>query len=371
MRQSFSRRSVPVSVDVLEDRRLMSVTLPAGAPITIGTSSVRAVVFTATNGRTTFVGVGHAEATLQFVDSPAVQVIQQVAFFDAGDRLSLDSITLSDAVPHKASLTITSTAGPGTFNVGSITGGDLASITARAVNLTGSLAVSSIKNLTLASVSGAAMNLGDAASTIMLTGSMSGSLTASGLKSLSADSMSNEHIATTGVFSKSQLQIAAIKIAHGIDQSSIASAGNIGAITAASITDSSITAAASGVAAPQAPTSSAVFSATATIHSVRVPLGHSSGSFDSSVISAYDLGDMQLGELDGGNGGIAAHTFGSLAAVGPSGGLDRVFFHLGGSKLRSTVNLQAPLTKLGIPFTIGNGSLESSTAIYGFDINLL
>jgi hypothetical protein len=388
MQQGCSRGARIISIDTLENRLLFStgepgVLAPAypeiiGEPIVIGTHNLIDITFTADNGRKTTISVKGAQAAITFSGISVPLLANRHGYFPNGSEESVESIQLTDAVPGKASLSevCAYSLTPTPFNVGAITGGDLGAIKFPDVNLTGSLALNSVGRVTLDDVSGAAITVSKSLSAINVTGNMTGSLTAGTLGSVNAAELLQENIQTTAAFNKTALEIASVTAKTGIQQSNIISEGNIGSVTAGYIQNSVITAAAvltanTAGAYPSevVPQYSSAFSAPASIRSIKVLPSITTDFFSNSVIAAKTIGNANIGMITGG-GGLAAHAFASVSAVGPTGELDSVTLHLNAKQLHTSTTLRSALTKLGVPYTQGAG-LQDNTSFYDFDLNVL
>jgi hypothetical protein len=380
MQLSRPRPTAQLAIEALENRTLLTGTTTEllSEPITIGTHSLKDITFVATSGRETTISVVNATAAINFTSAPtaALTLYKGHAFFPAGAVETVGSIAISNAMPGKAGLTVVCAYGPGLFNVGSITGGDLGSINAKDVNLTGSMTVTSIRKLVLGEVSGATMSLGSAAGAINIRGVLTGSLSVGSIASLTTYEMVQAKVTTTAAFSRSQLQIGLIDAGQGMEQSTITSAGNIGTIKSQFIENSVISAAATITHAatghyPSAfvPTAGSPFVDDAFIASVKIPAASRGGFFGDSVITAEIIRSVQLGQLNGGQG-IAADRISSFSATGPSGELDQFPFHLGPAQLSTVAKIQAALARLNIHVTT-NASAPDDTVFYNFELNLL
>jgi hypothetical protein len=386
MRQKLGRAAGAVAIDTLENRRLCSggglgIIVPAypeitGEPIIIGTNKLIDITFTADNNRKTTISVHGAEAAITFVGPALPLLAHGHGYFPNGTVEEVQSILVTDAVPGKASISEVCAYGTGSFNVGSITGGDLGSVNFPDVNLTSSLSMNSVHRLELASVGGATMTVAKAASMVKVTGNVTGSFTAGSIGSFSTSELIQTNISTTGVFNRYSLSIGSINATSGITNSNILSSGNVGSITTAFIQNSTITAAATLPASTPGtypayvvPEFSSAFTAAASIRSIRVLPGITSDYFGNSVIAARTIQTASIGQITGG-GGIAAHSMGTLIAVGPSGQLDSIAFHLGPKDLHTSTTVRTALTRLAVPFSQGAG-LQDNTMFYDFDLNIL
>jgi hypothetical protein len=379
--QFSSKRAVAcLAIESLESRRLLTGTTTQllSEPITIGTPSLKDITFVASSGRETTITVHSATAAIDFTSAPtaALTLYKGHAFFPAGAVETVGSIAIANAMPGKSTLSVVCAYGPGLFNVGSITGGDLGSVKAPDVNLTGSMTVTSVKSLVLGEVSGAVMSLGSSAGSVSIRGVLTGSLTAGSIGSLTTYEMVQAKVTTTDPFSRSQLQIGLIDGGEGIEQSTITSAGNIGKVKSQFIENSVISAAATLTHAATghypsafAPQSNTAFTSDAFIGAVVIPSATAKGFFGNSVITAEVIRSVQLGQLNGGQG-IAAERISSFSATGPSGQLDQFHFHLGAAQLSTVDRIQAALTRLNIHFTPST-SAPDDTVFYNFELNLL
>lgn len=386
MRLPRSRGPRDFSFQTLENRVLLSgdggprVLAPAyaeiiGEPIVIGTSKLIDITFTASNDQKTTISVKGAQAAITFGGTNVPLLANGHGYFPNGAVETVESILITDAVPGKASISevCAYSATPGTFNVGSITGGDLGSINFPNVNLTGSLSLDSVKHVTLDAVSGAVINVTKSVSVANITGTLNGTLTAGSMASLTAHELNQATVTTTAVYNRHALGIGSITAPGGIEESSIISAGNIGSVTAGFVQGSVISASAVLTAntpgdypADLVPASSHDFTAAASIRSIRILPGATGGFFSNSVIAAETIGTASIGQITGG-GGLAADAFGTVAAIGPSGELDSITFHLGPKDLHTSTTLRAALTRLGVPYTASG----DDTLFYDFELNVL
>jgi hypothetical protein len=362
-RRGISESNKIAAVEVLERRRLLTVSVsdPVSAEtVVIGPGSATGVTFTASNGRYEGISTADATATLVFSGSAAPVQIRGHVYFPRYSVESVDSIVLTDAVPGRASLREIATPGTGTFDVGSISGGNLSSIYMPDVTLTESMDVASVTNMKLGAVSGAAINFGTRASSVKITGALSGSLTAGSLGSLSASEIMQEAISTTAPFSRSSLEIGSINAGAGLEQSEIISAGNIGSVRAGFIDGSVITAATNPPAATtgqfpvdHVPEYSSAFTSEAAIHSIQVVRGGTGGYFNNSVVAAYIIGSAQLAQMGATAGGVAAHTIDAIGFMAPAGSLNLTNLNLGYAQMKTVTRLEATLTARSVAFQQG------------------
>ncbi len=356
MRRSRARRGQSPCIDQLENRRLLSVSsVPHDEVVVIGSGGSNGVTFTASNGRYTGITAGAETATIVLSGLSIPGTVKGHTYFTKGIVETVVSITLTNAVPNRGLLGIRASFGTGSFDVGSITGGNLRGIIAPDVNLVGSVNIASIGTMIVNSVAGAAMNLGSSAGSIRINGAMTGSLTAAKINSLSAGQITNSTITATRAFSRSVLQIGTVRSAGTIEDSEIISSGNIGTIRAKSIDGSVVLAAANATPAAtgQFPTAEALefrsaFYQPAAIHTILILPGAGAGLFNNSVIAAETIGNAHLGQMGPGGGAISAHNFASVVVTSPEGNLDLAGLHLGQAQLRSSSRLSAVLSSRGI-----------------------
>jgi cyclophilin family peptidyl-prolyl cis-trans isomerase len=163
-------------------------------------------------------------------------------------------------------------------------------------------------------------------------------------------------ITTSQAFSKNKLEIGRLSIGGDLGTTTITSVGNIGAITAASVTGSHIYAGVSSTISQGLglPASTSDFAANARIASVT--LGKATTAFSSSFITAENLGPLHLGNVASSNGGvpfgIAAHKITAATATLVPGGT----INAGAAQLKSATTLSAYETAKKI--TLGDFKLE-------------
>ena len=118
------------------------------------------------------------------------------------------------------------------------------------------------------------------------------------------------------------------------------------------------------------PESSADFTQPGTIHSILITHQGDGGFFNNSVIAADSIGSAQLGQLGASGGGVAAHHFGSVSFVSPTGGLDQFSLHLGSGALHTSAKLAATLSNKGIDYQIGLLGADN-VLVFGLNLNVL
>jgi hypothetical protein len=131
-------------------------------------------------------------------------------------------------------------------------------------------------------------------------------------------------ITTSAGFSKSKLEIGKLKLVGAVTSSTVTSAGNIGAVTAGSLTGSHIYAGVSSSISQSLalPTATTDFAANASIGSVT--LGKAASAFSNTVISADILAVLKLGSVNTSNSGLSegvvAHKIQEITATLSTGG---------------------------------------------------
>jgi hypothetical protein len=384
MAHSLVRRVKSPSIEKLETRRHLSLTVPTvSAPviqqtIVIGIGGTTGVSFTGDNGLYDGITVHHATATIVFSGEGVPVNMQGHSFFRKSIVETIESISITNALPNRASLQVTTSFGPGLINLGSITGGNLSSIIAPTANLVGNINVSSIGNVILGNVAGATMNLGASVGNVRVYGVLTSNLTAGTIGNIKAGAITNSSIGTTTPFSATKLDIGLIDGGTGIEQSEINSAGNIGTVRAKFIDKSVISAGATLASTtpgtfPESilPEVSGNFYAAAVIHNVQVVKTTGSGYFNDSVVAAQTIRSANLGQagLDGG-GGIAAQKFGSVVIVAPQGSLDLATLVLNAPTLATSVHLAAVLAAKGVTHTSGILG-DDNVQFFGLSLNVL
>jgi cyclophilin family peptidyl-prolyl cis-trans isomerase len=223
---------------------------------------------------------------------------------------------------------------------GTTTGATLATTSATAAVEIGKLlfggAVSS-SSVTTASGSIATLTAPSLDTTVFTSGSL-GTVRVSGTTTGST-------FITNGDFAAGKNEIGRLIFTGGITTSVINSAGNIGSISAATLTNTHIFAGASSTltTTPALPASTDDFAASARIGSV--VLGKAASAFSNSLIIADVLGNLRLGNITSANGGVAdgvgAHQIGSLTGVLVPGGT----INAGPNQLKSATTISAYETK--------------------------
>ncbi len=141
-----------------------TITVNVAAPaltVTIGSASVRSLVYTEPDGTVSHVSISGGTAVVTFADSNVTLTTANGVATAHGTGATISSIVITNAAKHQASLSIASSGGPdGVSTIGSITdAGAMISITASHTVLTGSLNVDGLSALTLASAAQATLNI--------------------------------------------------------------------------------------------------------------------------------------------------------------------------------------------------------------------
>ncbi len=182
-------------------------------------------------------------------------------------------------------------------------------------------------------------------------GNLSSNISTGAIGSLSiTGNLSNATIETRANVKKGFVQFKQLSVGGGITNSIIVASGNIGSVTAASITSSQINAGldSTDISNNQLPTAASDLTAGATISSVR--LGSANPAFTDSKISADVIGSLRLGIVNNNNGGSAegvaapAAKISSIVATLSSGGS----LNLGKTQLKDAATLTAYLKSKNI-----------------------
>ena len=158
-------------------------------------------------------------------------------------------------------------------------------------------------------------------------------------------SMTGGSVQTTALYNSTLTQLQRLTIAGAMTDSTVTAVGNIGTVTARSMSGSHVYAGANSTIVGDGglPESTSDLSAQAAIQSVTLTAGKA--TFADSDIGAYTLGRVRLGRVAVAAGGpalgVSAHALSALSAtLDPGGGLV-----LGAAQLKSETVLQAYLTK--------------------------
>ena len=169
------------------------------------------------------------------------------------------------------------------------------------------------------------LNCNGLASSVTIKGNLANNLEAAAIGTMTVSGTSTgSTIQTDANFSKKFVQIVKIAFGGAVSNTVVFSAGNIGAITAASMTNSRIYAGVSLTIAEdgELAASTADFTNDARIASVSV--GNGTAAFTNCLISGDIIGSLKLGKVDTSNNGttegISAHTISSITATLVPGG---------------------------------------------------
>jgi peptidyl-prolyl cis-trans isomerase A (cyclophilin A) len=202
------------------------------------------------------------------------------------------------------------------------------------------------KATVLASTSGWSVDDGSLIQTLAVRGTFTGVVEAAAIDNMTVSgAMSNATVETTGLFNQKAVQLQHLTVAGAMTDSVVFGAGNVGAVSALSMSGSKVYAGVlSSVAqASGLPSATTDLSAEATLGSVslRAP----KATFADSEIAAYKIGSVHLGTITAGNGGtsfgVSGHSVGSVVGVLDPGGR----LALSSAQLKSATALSTYLTK--------------------------
>lgn len=183
-----------------------------------------------------------------------------------------------------------------------------------------------------------------------------GNLTAATIGNIVVGGNLSVNIQTTDSFTSRSLQIRTLHVGGSITGSTINATGNIGTISAASMTGSSIYAGvdATTTSDQALPVATSNFTADARINAVR--LGNGNPAFSDSRIAAEELRSLHLGRIESSNGGaaqgVAGHVLKRLNGQLTTGSK----LSLGPAQLKDATTLSAFLTRKGI--TLGDFAID-------------
>lgn len=364
-----------------------SVTVDTG--VTIAAPGPRqslptSLTFTEADGTAAVITLRGPGTAAVYINGSASSSVTKSTLALTGANLSVDTITTTGTTVASV-LTITTKGGTKFVNVGGLTTQSLKSLVAKGVTFTGDLtAGGSIASLMIAGAAGGTIS---AASIATLTDSanFSDNLTLAGGASLGTFTAASVPGGTWSIAGSAKLlnvtkgdldatitaaSIGAIRIkgnlagtlnltAPGTDlttlavtgsiqQASITAAGNIGAISATSLTNSEIYAGIGDLPVGQVlPNTATDFVAASSIKSVNLKTVKGVDTFSNSDIAAALLGNLSLGTIQTNNSGnptgVAAENIATLTATANKK------FTL--KKLTSATNLSALLTTDGVTIT--------------------
>lgn len=355
-----------------------AVTVLNNSPtVVIGAGGTKSVSYTDADGTVGVVSLkGAGSAVVSFNGSGFSQVPTGKGITMNGTGLGIADISTSSTTTGSA-LTITTSKGTNSINVGGITTDALKSITAKGVTLTGSLTSSAtigsvalagagggtisassigtfttpgafsedvslggsgldLKKFTAGSITGGTWTVGGSAGAISakttsgwsptFAGAVK-SVTIGGDASAAISAASITTFTVKGALNNSQIHLTGagndlnkLAIAGALSGSLINSIGSLGTITAAAFTNGDVYA---GVATLSngltLPSVAGDFASTASIKSIKLKTSASGDSFSNSAIAAADLGVVTLGTLQtAGNAnptGVVGESIKSLAAT--------------------------------------------------------
>jgi cyclophilin family peptidyl-prolyl cis-trans isomerase len=200
------------------------------------------------------------------------------------------------------------------------------------------------------------LNLSGQVNRIRSGGNVTGNLTAATIGRMNVGGNLSATIQTTASFAKHSLQIGAMNVRGAITGSTINANGNIGTISAASMSGSNIYAGvdATTTADHALPLAASNFTADARIDAVR--LGGGNPAFSDSRIAANELRSLHFGLIEPTNGGASQGVAGQV--------IDRLTgqlttgakLSLGRAKLKDATTLSAFLTSKSI--TLGDFAID-------------
>ncbi len=176
---------------------------------------------------------------------------------------------------------------------------------------------------------------------LTVRGDLLGTVTAAGITDMTVTgNMTGATVSTDSLFNAADVQLVHLSVAGTMTDSTVSTAGNLGTVTAESMTGSHVYA--GYTTATGLPTTADDLSAEATIQNVtlRAP----KATFANSDIAAYVVDHVTLGHVTASNGGtafgVSAHTLSALSAtLDPGGSLV-----LGKAQTKSATVLAAYLT---------------------------
>ena len=178
--------------------------------------------------------------------------------------------------------------------------------------------------------------------TLTATSLSSTQVTASSLDTLAVAGITNgATIQTTASFSAAKLQIGRLRFGGAVQGTMIDAIGNIGSVTAASLTGVQVYAGVSSAVTqkPSLPTAASQFTVAAHIGSV--VLGNATTAFSNSLVSAQTIGRVRLGNIASSNSGstqgVAAHRISAFSGMLVPGGV----LNVGPAQLKSAAKLSA------------------------------
>jgi hypothetical protein len=215
-----------------------------------------------------------------------------------------------------------------------------------------------VKSLTAGSAVPAwSMNTQNLVVAMHFGGDLSSDISAGAIGTLSvAGNLSGATIQTLANYKKGFVQFKQLSVGGGISDSTIVAGGNVGTISAASLTDSQIDVGLDSTDAQDKllPTAASDLTAGATLAAVK--LSSASPAFSDSEISADIIGSLKLGIIAASNSGnafgVAAVSMSSIVStLNPGGALN-----LGKAQLKNATTLAAYLKSKNI--TLGDFQID-------------
>jgi cyclophilin family peptidyl-prolyl cis-trans isomerase len=181
---------------------------------------------------------------------------------------------------------------------------------------------------------------------LTIKGNFTNQVTAAAITSMTVGGTTTGAVVQTdATFSKKFTQIQHLSFAKAVTNSVIFSAGNIGSISAPSLTGSRIYA---GVEIAEAQNGGLAVNASNLSNDAKitsVSLGNGASAFSNSLINADIIGSLHLGKIASSNGGsvhgIAAHTIGSVSGTLVPGGV----INAGPAQLKNATTFAAYVAK--------------------------
>jgi peptidyl-prolyl cis-trans isomerase A (cyclophilin A) len=312
-------------------------------PVTLGTGGEKSVSFTSPAGKVVQISyAGPGSAAITFTGTGLTSTVNAkhktaTVTGTAGD-IGLASVTTAGTTA-KSALTFGGARGA-SIGLGSLTtSAPIGTISGAEVTFTGNLtAGGTIGKLILGPVTGSNITL-TSASAVTLGNLTTSNVTASGsIKALTVKGAeTGSNITLTGTAAGKATDLGKLVVTSAISTSKLISSGNLGSLSAAAVTDSSIYAGVTPAGGAALPSTLAEFSSQSSISAVKV------GTFTGSDLSAYVLGKLSLGSIPVSNGGVqfgvAAASIAALAGRTDQGG------KLNLKKLTTEATLTAQLAK--------------------------
>lgn len=338
------------------------VTVVPGIDVQIGDGQAKALTFTDADGTVGTVTVKGGTATVRLNGSGLTQAADpKKGTTVSGTNLNVERITIANASAGGATVTFKAKGGDGRLSVGAITtDGTIKSLAGKQIAITNGLTATgglgkvavggdlrggvSAPSLASAAVGGAVGggtwdvsgnagklafgsaatdwvgNFGGDVASITVANDLAGALTARSIKSLTVKGgVQDTNINLTQPFAAGAVALGKLTAGRAIDNTQIHVASNLGTITAAAITNSTIFA---GLDVPEGgalPDAASDFTSQATIKGISAKGKGAQATFADTNIAAASLGKVALGTIQTNNAavpfGIAADKIASLTGV--------------------------------------------------------